>query len=101
LHTNANVGNFFISNSNGSYFVESLKDTNRNDAGFVDFKNIVGVEGVGLANVRGAPGCPPSDKSDDCALRLPHNFGRILSSSAPGFVMGVGSTGVSLLQYDQ
>ncbi|EJD41407.1 Oligoxyloglucan reducing end-specific cellobiohydrolase [Auricularia subglabra TFB-10046 SS5] len=136
LHTNANIGNFFISNSNGTYFVESLKDTNRNDAGFVDFENIVGVEGVGLANVVAnareveagraqkrirskitfddgsswadlvAPGCPPSDKSDDCALHLysvtsPHNFGRIFSSTAPGFVMGVGSTGASLLQYDQ
>ena len=31
----------------------------------------------------------------------PHNFGRIFSSPAPGFVMGVGSIGDYLLPYDQ
>src|SRR5258708_3037481 len=28
------VGTLFVSNSNGTYFVESLKDTNRNDFGY-------------------------------------------------------------------
>ena len=41
--------------SNGTFFVESLKDsdTNRNDImmGYVDFETIYGVEGVGLANI--------------------------------------------------
>ena len=45
------VGTLFVSNSNGTYFVESLKDTNRNDFGYVDFEKIYGVEGIGIANV--------------------------------------------------
>ncbi len=40
-----------MSNSNGTFFVESLKDTNRNEAGFVDYERLYGVEGVGLANI--------------------------------------------------
>jgi Sortilin, neurotensin receptor 3, len=50
-HSKSTVGTLFVSNSNGTYFVESLKDTNRNDNGFVDFEDIVGVEGVGIANI--------------------------------------------------
>ncbi|TFK24535.1 vacuolar protein sorting/targeting protein 10 [Coprinopsis marcescibilis] len=45
------IGTLFLSNSDGTYFVESLKDTNRNEHGFVDYEKIYGVEGVGLANV--------------------------------------------------
>lgn len=45
------IGTLFMSNSNGTYFVESLKDTNRNDMGFVDYENIYGVDGIGIANV--------------------------------------------------
>lgn len=50
-HSASAVGTLFVSNSNGTYFVESLKNTNRNNAGYVDFEDIVGVDGVGLANV--------------------------------------------------
>ena len=51
LHEMAATGTLFMSNSNGTFFVESLKDTNRNEMGFVDYERIYGVEGVGLANV--------------------------------------------------
>lgn len=50
-HTQSTIGTLFVSNSNGTYFVESLKDTNRNSIGFVDFEDVLGVEGVGIANV--------------------------------------------------
>ena len=50
-HTRSTVGTLFVSNSNGTHFVESLKNTNRNDVGYVDFEDILGVEGVGIANV--------------------------------------------------
>ncbi|KAG8905227.1 vacuolar protein sorting/targeting protein PEP1 [Tulasnella sp. 403] len=140
LHSTAPVGTLFVSNSNGTFFVESLKDTNRNDAGYVDFEDLMGVEGVGLANVvsnaaeveaRGVPKKlrslityddgsswspikPPGHDLDghsfscsgsDCALHLysvttPHNFGRVFSSPAPGFVMGVGNVGEHLLPYE-
>jgi hypothetical protein len=64
LHSSSAVGTLFVSNSNGTFFVQSLQNTNRNSQGYVDFENIVGVEGVGIANVvdnaedvdgRGAP----------------------------------------------
>lgn len=45
------IGTLFVSNSNGTFFVQSLKDTNRNEMGYVDYENLYGVEGVGLANV--------------------------------------------------
>jgi Sortilin, neurotensin receptor 3, len=45
------VGTLFVSNSNGTFFVESLKDTNRNEFGFIDYEMLYGVEGVGLANI--------------------------------------------------
>ena len=50
-HDKSAIGTLFVSNSNGTFFVESLKNTNRNEMGYVDFENIYGVEGVGLANI--------------------------------------------------
>ena len=139
LHPRSTIGTLFVSNSNGTYFVESLQNTNRNSAGFVDYENIYGVEGVGLANVvnnavevdgrnaeriiksfitfddgsNWAPihapksdvDCDPSHPSQ-CSLHLhsvtsPHNFGRVFSSPAPGYALGVGSVGDRLLPYDQ
>ncbi|KIM90139.1 hypothetical protein PILCRDRAFT_811868 [Piloderma croceum F 1598] len=138
------IGTLFMSNSNGTYFVESLKDTNRNEVGFVDYENLYGVDGVGMANVvanaqdvegrraakqlrtmitfdDGGSWSPirapttdsegkrvPCDTADlsACSLHLhsvtaPHNFGRIFSSPAPGFVMGVGSIGPYLKPYEE
>ena len=51
MQDRSTIGTLFVSNSNGTYFVESLKDTNRNEMGFVDYERIYGVDGVGLANV--------------------------------------------------
>lgn len=51
LYPGAAIGTFFVSNSNGTHFVQSLQNTNRNREGFVDYENIYGVEGVGFANI--------------------------------------------------
>ncbi|KAG1766232.1 hypothetical protein EV702DRAFT_1257163 [Suillus placidus] len=51
LHDVTTIGTLFVSNSIGTYFVESLMDTNRNMQGYVDYETIYGVEGVGIANV--------------------------------------------------
>ncbi|KAH6886020.1 hypothetical protein BKA70DRAFT_1574136 [Coprinopsis sp. MPI-PUGE-AT-0042] len=51
LHNGRTIGTLFVSNSNGTYFVESLRDTNRNEMGFVDYERVDGVDGIGLANV--------------------------------------------------
>lgn len=53
LQPQATIGTLFVSNSNGTFFVESLSNTNRNEMGFVDFENIYGIEGVGIANTVG------------------------------------------------
>ncbi|KAK7677437.1 vacuolar protein sorting/targeting protein PEP1 [Cerrena zonata] len=143
LQDQGTIGTLFVSNSNGTYFVESLRDTNRNDFGYVDYENLYGIEGVGIANIvsnsedveahRSAKRLqsrityddgrtwsrlrPPSEDSegrriacnpadDECSLHLhsvtlPHNFGRVFSSPAPGFVMGVGSIGSYLKDYEE
>jgi Sortilin, neurotensin receptor 3, len=51
LNDSGMVGTLFVSNSNGTFFVESLKDTNRNEMGFIDYETLYGVEGVGIANI--------------------------------------------------
>lgn len=51
LQDQSTIGTLFVSNSNGTFFIESLKDTNRNEMGFVDYENLYGIEGVGLANM--------------------------------------------------
>ncbi|KAH7908483.1 hypothetical protein BJ138DRAFT_352183 [Hygrophoropsis aurantiaca] len=144
LQDQSTIGTLFVSNSNGTFFVESLKDTNRNSMGFVDYENLYGVEGVGISNIVAnaqdverkkvqkqlrsmitfddgsswnpirapstdvdgkRPTCDPTDTAE-CSLHLhsvtnPHNFGRIFSSAAPGFVMGVGSIGKYLAPYEE
>jgi len=51
LQDRSTIGTLFVSNSNGTFFVESLKNTNRNNMGFVDYERLYGVDGVGLVNV--------------------------------------------------
>ncbi|KAG8814363.1 vacuolar protein sorting/targeting protein PEP1, partial [Serendipita sp. 399] len=143
-HQSKGIGTLFVSNSNGTYFVESLKDTHRSEMGYVDFEDLVNIEGVGLANyvsnAREVDGgstniaklktvityddgsswapvpAPQRDMHDrpyacdaknpeKCSLHLHsvsnlHNLGRVFSSTAPGFVMGVGSVSDHLLDYN-
>jgi photosystem II stability/assembly factor-like uncharacterized protein len=137
------IGTLFMSSDQGTYFVESLADTNRNENGIVDYETFVGLEGIGIANtVRNhdrvvssgdqkqlssrityddgsnwshirAPktkmggdkwDCDPDD-IEKCSLHVhavttPHNLGNVFSSTAPGFVMAVGSVGDHLFPYD-
>lgn len=51
LQDRSSIGTLYMSNSNGTFFVESLKDTNRNEMGFVDYERLYGVDGVGMANI--------------------------------------------------
>lgn len=44
-------GAIIKSNSNGTSYVMSLKDVNRNTDGYVDFEKMQGIEGVALANI--------------------------------------------------
>ncbi|KAK9765410.1 vacuolar protein sorting/targeting protein PEP1 [Basidiobolus ranarum] len=47
----AAYGNLYRSNFNGSFYSTSLKYTNRNAAGIVDYEKIQGVEGIVLSNI--------------------------------------------------
>ncbi|KAF2682359.1 vacuolar protein sorting/targeting protein 10 [Lentithecium fluviatile CBS 122367] len=44
-------GSIIKSNSNGTSYVMSLNNVNRNTAGYVDFEKMQGIEGVALANI--------------------------------------------------
>jgi hypothetical protein len=55
MKDSGSIGTLFVSNSNGTYFTQSLKDTNRNEMGYVDYEKIYGLEGVGIANIVANP----------------------------------------------
>ncbi|KAG1149093.1 hypothetical protein G6F37_003371 [Rhizopus arrhizus] len=62
IHVTTNVqrgseyGTIFTSNSNGTYYVDSLKNVNRNEMGIVDFEKMQGIEGISIANTVTNPG---------------------------------------------
>ncbi|KAJ7446295.1 Oligoxyloglucan reducing end-specific cellobiohydrolase [Mycena latifolia] len=45
------IGTLFVSDSNGTFFVQTLKSTNRDEMGFVNYEPVYSVEGFGLANI--------------------------------------------------
>ncbi|CRK33254.1 hypothetical protein BN1708_019233, partial [Verticillium longisporum] len=112
------MGVMFTSNSNGTYFVENLEHTNRNERGNVDFEKISGIQGIFLVNtvknwedvekhggsrkevvtqITFDDGRTFHDiKAGDDRVHLHSvthldNVGRVFSSPAPGLVMGVGN----------
>ncbi|KAG0173404.1 vacuolar protein sorting/targeting protein PEP1 [Apophysomyces sp. BC1034] len=54
-HRGSEFGTIFTSNSNGTYYVSSLENTNRNEMGIVDFEKMQGIEGVAIANTVSNP----------------------------------------------
>ncbi|KAG8626901.1 hypothetical protein KVT40_005846 [Elsinoe batatas] len=122
------MGTLFTSNSNGTYFTENIRHTNRNRQGFVDFEKIQNIQGLALVNT--VENWKEAERSgfvardivtrmsfddgrtwqklkageDDLHLHSvtsQRNSGRIFSSPAPGIVMGVGNTGKSLKPWDE
>lgn len=119
------MGVLFTSNSNGTYFIENIPYTNRNDLGHVDFEKITGIQGVYLVNIveNGADVEKKGDEkrivskitfddgrtfddihSDNDTVHLHSqteldNIGRVFSSPAPGLLMGNGNTGQSLGEF--
>ena len=126
-HPSHPMGVLFTSNSNGTYFTENIPYTNRNEKGLVDFEMITGIQGVYIVNVvdnakaveDGSEKKKVVSKitfddgrsfeslsADDKQLHLHsetqmNNIGRIFSSPAPGLVMGLGSTGDSLGEFEE
>ncbi|KAL9098574.1 MAG: hypothetical protein Q9163_005794 [Psora crenata] len=122
------MGVLFTSNSNGTYFTRNIEHTNRNSNGLVDFEKITGIQGIVLVNVvdnwEDIQESPFSEKkikskisfddgrtfskltADGDEIHLHsvsdmRNMGRVLSSPAPGLVMGVGNKGKFLKAYEE
>ena len=51
LQDKSSIATLFVSDSNSTFFVESLKDTNNNDLAYIDDEKLYGLDGVGLPNV--------------------------------------------------
>lgn len=84
LQDRSAIGTLFLSNSNGTFFVESLKDTNRNENGFVDYERLYGVDGVGLANTVANANDVESRRAPKLLkTRITYNDGRSWSSIKP------------------
>lgn len=49
-HFEQEYGTILKSNSNGTYYVRSVDFVNRNEAGYVDFEKMLGLEGVSMVN---------------------------------------------------
>ncbi|KAF9889489.1 vacuolar protein sorting/targeting protein PEP1 [Aspergillus nanangensis] len=120
------IGVLFTSNSDGTYFTRNIQHTNRDKFGTVDFEKIANIEGVIVVNVVDNPtevesGAAEKRKVTKISfndgltfdsltvggenLHLHSvtsyaNIGRVLSSPAPGLVMGIGNTGKKLGHYD-
>ena len=121
------MGILFSSDSNGTYFTENIRHTNRNTQGIVDFEKVQGIQGIVMVNVvsnwkeveRSShvdkkvvskisfdDGRTWEDMKDGDGKRIHlhsvtemSNSGKVFSSPAPGLVMGVGNTGDSLKGY--
>ena len=122
------MGTLFTSNSNGTYFKKNIEHVNRNQAGWIDFEKIAGIQGILLVNTvenwQDIDNSPFAEKSiqskisfddgrtfegmkaDGKDLHLHSvtdlaNTGRVFSTLAPGLVMGVGNTGKRLKEYTE
>ncbi|MBE3041713.1 hypothetical protein IMZ48_03860, partial [Candidatus Bathyarchaeota archaeon] len=121
------MGVMFTSNSDGTYFIENLEHTNRDDRGLVDFESITGIQGIFLLNKVENGDQVEQDiwekrvvvteisfddgrtfeevKAGDERIHLHsitelRNIGRAFSSPAPGLLMGNGNTGSRLESID-
>lgn len=117
------MGVMFTSNSDGTYFIENLEHTNRDDRGLVDFEKITEIQGIFLLN-KVKNGEEVEDDffatkeivteitfddgrtfeevtAGDERIHLHSvteviNIGRVFSSPAPGLLMANGNTGSQL-----
>ena len=68
-------GNILKSNSNGTYYGLSIDNVNRNDAGYVDFEKMIGLDGIALVNIVSNPTEAPLTGSKKLQSRITHNDG--------------------------
>lgn len=79
-------GSILKSNSNGTYYSISLENVNRNDAGYVDFEKMIGLDGIALVNVVSNPQEATLTGRKELETRITHNDGNLCSSLISGEV---------------
>lgn len=72
-------GDFYISNSNGTYFTKTLEHTYRNSRGFVDFEKLENVDGILIANVVSNWDKPDSNGKPPLRTKISYDDGRTWS----------------------
>lgn len=122
------MGVLFSSNSDGRYFTENIRHTNRNFERIVDFEKVQGIQGIVMVNVvknfQEIERNPLVRKQVQSKISFDdgrtfkaltvgknelhlhsvtdlQNVGRVFSSPAPGIIMGVGNTGDYLKPYQE
>jgi hypothetical protein len=68
-------GAIIKSNSNGTSYVMSHRDVNRNDLGYVDFEKMQGIEGVAIINIVANPDETLAGKQKILKTKITHNDG--------------------------
>ncbi|EEB94587.1 hypothetical protein MPER_06577, partial [Moniliophthora perniciosa FA553] len=68
-------GSILKSNSNGTYFIDSLDNVNRNSEGYVDFEKMIGLDGIALVNVVKDPVEAALTGRKHLVSRITHNDG--------------------------
>lgn len=71
----AQWGNLLKSNSNGTYYGLSLEYVNRNQAGYVDFEKMIGLDGIAVMNVVSNPTDAVLTHKKKLQTRITHNDG--------------------------
>lgn len=71
----AEWGNLLKSNSNGTYYGLSLEYVNRNQAGYVDFEKMIGLDGIAVMNVVSNPTEAVLSRKKALQTRITHNDG--------------------------
>lgn len=71
----AEWGNLLKSNSNGTYYGLSLDHVNRNQAGYVDYEKMIGIDGVVLVNIVTNAEEAIHTKRKKLQTRISHNDG--------------------------
>ena len=81
-HKGSEWGSIIKSNSNGTSYVMSLEGVNRNEAGYVDFEKMIGLEGVMLANQVANLEDVNQGKSKKVKTMITHNDGALWGPTA-------------------
>ncbi|CDS81921.1 related to VPS10 domain-containing receptor SorCS1 precursor [Sporisorium scitamineum] len=76
-------GTLLKSNSNGTFYAQSLDFVNRNEQGFVDFEKMLGLDGVAIVNVVNNPDDASVSRQKDLVTRITHNDGGRWKSLVP------------------